>query len=168
MLDDLVRLEIAKEADISTCLDQEGHRDYAENGSTPDCWDKKIGVAGAYRKLHSEVELRQVRVPGAMTLSEKVRFIAKSKLPDADGLALSFPISSAIDGEINRLRQEGIQPATGTPSQAELQQIHEMPGSTGATILAERGIVVQKAEHEGRTYFRMIKLAPGSESLLST
>ena len=168
VLDDLVRLEIAKEEDISTCLDQEGHRDYADNGSTPGCWDKKTGVAGTYRKLHSEVELRQVQVPKEMTLSEKVRFIAKSKLPDADGLALSFPISSGIDGEILRLRQEGIQPATGTPSQAELQKIHEMPGSTGATILAERGIVVQKAEHEGRTYFRMIKLAPGSESLLST
>ena len=168
VLDDLVRLEIAKEADISTCLDQEGHRDYAENGSMPDCWDETIGVAGTYRMLHSEVELRQVRVPEAMTLSEKVRFIAKSKLPDADGLALSFPISSAIDGEINRLRQEGIQPATGTPSQAELRQIHEMPGSTGATILAERGIVVQRAEHEGRTYFRMIKLKLGSESSLGT
>ena len=168
VLDDLVRLEIAMEAGISTCLDREGHRDYAENGSTPDCWDEKIGVAGAYRKLHSELELRQVRVPEAMTLSEKVRFIAKSKLPDADGLAPSFPISSAIDGEINRLRQEGIQPATGTPSQAELRQIHEMPGSTGATILAERGIVVQKAEHEGRTYFRMMKLAPEPESSLNT
>ena len=109
-----------------------------------------------------------MRVPEEMTLSEKVRFIAKSKLPDADGLALSFPISSGIDGEINRLRQEGIQPATGTPSQAELRQIHEMPGSTGATILAKRGIVVRKAEHDGKTYFRMIKLAPGPESLIST
>ena len=168
VLDDLVRLEISKEAGISTCLDREGHRDYAENGSTPDCWDEKIGVAGTYRKLHSELELRQVRVPEEMTLSEKVRFIAKSKLSDADGLALSFPISSGIDGEINRLRQEGIQPATGTPSQAELRQIHEMPGSTGATILAKRGIVVRKAEHDGKTYFRMIKLALGPESLLST
>ena len=168
VLDDLVRLEIAKRADISTCLDQDGHRDYVNNGSAPGCWDKMRGAAGAYHKLHSEVELRQVQVPEEMTLSEKVRFIAESELPDADRLALSSTISSRIDGEINRLRQEGIQPATGTPSQDELQQIYERPDSIGASILTNRDIIVEQAEHEGRTYFRMIKLKPGAESSLST
>ena len=158
VLDDLVRLKIAKKADISTCLDQAGHRDYAQNGSTPSCWNKTTAGVGAYHKLHSEVELRQVRVPEEMTLSEKVCFASQSELPDADRPALSPAIRSSIDGEINRLRQEGIQPATGTPSQDELQQMYERPDSKGASILAERGIVVQKAEHEGITYFRMVKL----------
>ena len=168
VLDDLVRLEIAKKADISTCLDQEGHRDYAENGSTPDCWDKTTVVAGTYRMLHSEVELRQVQVPDAMTLCEKVCFIAESELPDAERLALSFATRTSIDGEINRLRHEGLQPATGTPSQGELQQIYERPDSIGASILADRGIVVRKATHEGRTYFRMMKLKHQSGPSLNT
>ena len=166
VLDDLVRLEIAKRAGISTCLDREGHRDYAENGSTPDCWDKTTVVTGVYRKLHSEVELRQVRVPEGMTLSEKVCFAAE--LPDTDRPALSSVIRTGIDGEINRLQQEGIQPAIGTPSQAELQQMYERPGSIGASILANQRIVVQKAEHEGRTYFRMIKSEDESGPSLST
>ena len=157
VLDDLVRLEIAKRAGISTCLDQDGHWDYANNGPTPSCWDKKTVVVGTYRKLHSEVELRQVQVPDEMTLSEKVRFIAESELTDADRLALSCAISSGIDAEINRLRQEGIQPAIGTPSQDELGQIYERPDSIGACLLTERGIVVQRAEHQGTTYFRMVK-----------
>ena len=168
VLDDLVRLEIAKEADISTCLDQDGHRDYANNRSTPNCWDKTTGAAGAYRKLHSELELRQVRVPKEMTLSEKVCFASQSELPDAERLALSFVTRLGIDGEMNRLRQEGIQPATGTPSQGELQKIYERPDSIGASILADRGIAVQRAEHQGKTYFRMIKVKPGPESSLST
>ena len=169
VLDDLVRLEIAKKADISTCLDQDGHRDYVNNGSTPSCWDKTTVAVGVYRKLHSEVELRQVRVPDAMTLSEKICFAAESELADADKPALaSFPIKSSIDGEINRLRQEGIQPATGTPSQGELRNIYEMPDSTGASILAERGIVVRKAEHQGKPYFRMMKLEHKSGSSLSS
>ena len=166
VLDDLVRLKIAKQADISTCLDQDGHRNYVENGSTPNCWDKKIGIAGGYRKLHSEVELRQVRMPEGMTLSEKVYFAAE--LPDADRPALSFAVRTSIDGEINRLQQKGIQPATGTPSQGELQQIYERPGSIGASILANRGIVVRKAEHQGRPYFRMVKWEHESGSSLST
>ena len=159
VLDDLVRLEIAKRAGISSCLDQDGHRDYAENGSTPSCWDwdKATGVAGTYRKLHSEVELRQVRVPKEMTLTEKVHFVSELELPAADRPFISFDIRTTIGGEINRLRQEGIQPATGTPSQDELQQMYEWPDSIGACILAERGIVVRKAEHDGRTYFRMVK-----------
>ena len=168
VLDDLVRLEIAKRAGISTCLDQDGHRDYAENGSTPDCWHKTTGGAGAYRKLHSEVELRQVRVPKKMTLTEKVLFVTELELPVADRPFLSFDIRTSIAGEINRLRQEGIQPAIGTPSQAELQQMYERPGSIGASILANQGIVVQRAEHEGRTYFRMMKLKHESGSSLST
>ena len=164
VLDDLVRLEIAKRAGISPCLDQDGHQDYVNNGSTPSCWNKKTGDAGAYHKLHSEVELRQVRVPEKMTLTEKIYFVAQSELPDADRLTFSTAIRSGIGGEINRLRQEGIQPATGTPSQNELQQIYERPDSKGASILADRGIVVRKVEHEGRTYFQMIKLEPGPES----
>ena len=168
VLDDLVRLEIAKRAGISPCLDQDGHRDYVNNGSTPSCWNKKTGDAGAYHKLHSEVELRQVRVPEKMTLTEKIYFVAVSEIPDADRLTFSTAIRSGIGGEINRLGQEGIQPATGTPSQDELQQMYERPDSKGASILAKRGIVVQKAEHEGRTYFRMVKLESGSGSSLST
>ena len=168
VLDDLVRLEIAKRAGISPCLDQDGHRDYVNNGSTPSCWNKKTGDAGAYHKLHSEVELRQVRVPEKMTLTEKIYFVAASELPDADRLTFSTAIRSGIGGEINRLRQEGIQPATGTPSQDELQQMYERPDSKGASILAKRGIVVQKAEHEGRTYFRMVKLESGSGPSLNT
>ena len=168
VLDDLVRLEIAKRAGISPCLDQDGHRYYVINGSTPSCWNKKTGDAGAYHKLHSEVELRQVRVPEKMTLTEKIYFVAVSEIPDADRLTFSTAIRSGIGGEINRLRQEGIQPATGTPSQDELQQMYERPDSKGASILAKRGIVVQKAEHEGRTYFRMVKLESGSGSSLST
>ena len=168
VLDDLVRLEIAKSADISTCLDQDGHRDYANNRSTPSCWDKTTGAAGTYRKLHSELELRQVRVPKEMTLSEKVCFASQSELPDAERLALSFVTRIGIDSEINRLQHEGIQPATGTPSQGELQQIYERPDSIGASILAERGIVVRKAEHEGNTYFRMMKLKHEPGSSLST
>ena len=168
VLDDLVRLEIAKQAGISTCLDQDGHRDYADNGSTPSCWDKTTVAFGAYRKLHTEAELRQVRVPDAMTLSEKVYFASQSELPDDDRLALSFVTRLGIDCEINRLQQEGIQPATGTPSQDELGQMYERPDSAGAYILNNRGIVVQRAEHEGRTYFRMIKSKDESGSSLST
>ena len=168
VLDDLVRLEIAKRAGISTCLDQDGHQDYAENGSTPDCWHKTTGGAGAYRKLHSEVELRQVRVPKKMTLTEKVLFVTELELPVADRPFLSFDIRTSINGEINRLRQEGIQPATGTPSQSELRNMYERPDSIGASILAKRGIVVRKAEHEGRTYFRMMKLEHESGPSLST
>ena len=164
VLDDLVRLEIAKRAGISPCLDQVGHQYYVINGSTPSCWNKMTGDAGAYHKLHSEVELRQVRVPEKMTLTEKIYFVAASEIPDADRLTFSTAIRSGIGGEINRLRQEGIQPATGTPSQNELGQMYERPDSKGASILAKRGIVVQKAEHEGRTYFQMIKLEPGPES----
>ena len=160
VLDDLVRLEIAKRAGISTCLDQNGHRDYAENGSTPGCWDwdKATRVVGTYRKLHSEVELRQVRVPKEMTLTEKVHFVSELELPATDRPLISFDIRTSIAGEINRLRQEGIQPATGTPSQGELQKMYERPDSIGACILNSRGIAVQKAEHDGRTYFRMVKL----------
>ena len=166
VLDDLVRLEIAKRAGISTCLDQNGHQDYADNGSPPSCWNKTTEGVCTYRKLHSEAELRQVRVPDEMTLSQKVRFVAESELPDADRLAHSFAIRSSIGSEINRLRQEGIQPATGTPSQDELQQMYEKPDSIGASILANPGIDVQRAEHEGRTYFRMEKSEDGP--LLST
>ena len=168
VLDDLIRLKIAKKADISTCLDQDGHRDYAKNGSTPSCWNKTTIAFGAYHKLHSEVELRQVRVPEKMTLTEKVCFAAESELPDADRPFLSFVIRTSINGEINRLRQEGIQPAIGTPSQGELQQMYERPGSIGASILANQGIVVQRTEHEGRTYFRMMKSRGGAESSPST
>ena len=168
VLDDLIRLEIAKQAGISACLDRDGHRYYVNNGSTPSCWDKAAGGVGAYRKLHSEVELRQMRVPEEMTLSEKVRFVAESELTDADRPALSLAIKSSIDAEINRLRQEGIQPATGTPSQDELQQMYEKPDSIGASILTARGIVVQQAEHDGRTYFRMVKSNHGAGSSLST
>ena len=109
-----------------------------------------------------------MRVPKEMTLSEKVCFASQSELPDAERLALSFVTRLGIDGEMNRLRQEGIQPATGTPSQGELQKIYERPDSIGASILADRGIAVQRAEHQGKTYFRMIKVKPGPESSLST
>ena len=153
VLDDLVRLKIAKLAGISPC--RSDHQDYVNYGSLPDCWDKTTGVAGTYRKLHGEGELRQVRVPENMTLYEKVCFAAE--LADEDRLTLSFVTSTGIESEINRLRKEGIQPATGTPSQDELEQIYQKPDSIGASILADRGIVVQQAEHDGRTYFRMMK-----------
>ena len=157
VLDDLIRLKIAERAGISHCYS--GHLDYVNDGSLPDCWDETTGIAGAYRKLHSEGELRQVRVPENMTLYEKVCFAAE--LPDEDRLALSVFTRTGIESEINRLRSEGIQPAIGTPSQDELQRIYERPDSIGATILTDRGIVVQQAEHEKRTYFRMIKSKEG-------
>ena len=155
VLDDLIRLKIAERAGISPCYS--GHLDYVNDGSAPDCWDETTGVAGTYRKLHSEGELRQVRVPENMTLYEKVCFAAE--LPDEDRLAL--PVRTGIESEINRLRKEGIQPVTGTPSQDELQQMYERPDSIGAAILADRGIVVQQAEHDGRTYYRMMKFEDG-------
>ena len=153
VLDDLIRLKIAERAGISPCHSE--HQDYVNDGAPPDCWDKTTGIAGAYRKLHSEGELRQVRVPEKMPLYEKVCFAAE--MPDEDRLALPIFTRTGIESEINRLRKEGIQPAIGTPSQDELQQMYERPDSIGATILADRGIVVQQAEHEGKTYFRMME-----------
>ena len=155
VLDDLVRLKIARKAGIGAC-----HNEHQTGWSLSDCWDETTGVAGTYRKLHSEGELRQVRVPENMTLCEKVCFVAE--LPDEDRLALSFITGTGIENEIHRLRQKGIQPATGTPSQDELEQLYERPHSLGGSILADRGIVVQKAEHEGRAYFRMMKSEDGS------
>ena len=152
VLDDLIRLKIAERAGISPCYS--GHLDYVNDGSLPDCWDETTGIAGTYRKLHSEGELRQVRVPENMTLYEKVCFAAE--LPDEDRLALPVITRTGIESEINRLRKEGIQPATGTPSQDELQQMYERPDSIGVAILADRGIVLQQAEHDERTYYRMM------------
>ena len=153
VLDDLVRLEIAKRAGISPCLDQDGHRDYVNKGSTPSCWNKKTGDAGAYHKLHSEVELRQVRVPEKMTLTEKIYFVAASELPDADRLTFSTPIRSGIGSEINRLRQEGIQPATGTPSQNELQQMYERPDSKGLPFWLSGVLLCKRQNTKGEPIF---------------
>lgn len=156
VLDDLVRLAIAQKAGISSCANK--HLKRKLDGSTPpDCWDKTTGVAGTYRKLHSEGELRQVRVPDGMTLGEKICFAAASELPCSDRMALFYVTGRGIDNEIARLRRDGIKPATGTPSQYELEQMYENPGSLGRQILADRSIVVQQAEHDGRTYYRMTK-----------
>lgn len=154
VLDDLVRLAIAQKAGISSCANQHMERKPDES-TPPDCWDETTGVAGTYRKLHSEGELRQVRVPDGMTLGEKICFAAASELPCSDRLALSYVTDCAIDNEIARLRRDGIKPATGTPSQYELEQMYQNPGSPGRQILADRSLVVQQAEHDGRTYYRM-------------
>ena len=154
VLDDLVRLAIAQKAGISPCVN--GHKEYKHDWSSlPDCWDKTTGVAGAYRKQHSEGELRQVCVPDGMTLGEKICFAAASELPCSDRLALSCVTSCGIENEIARLQRDGIKPATGTPSQYELKQMYEKPDSVGRQILADRSIVVQQAEHDGRAHYRM-------------
>ena len=154
VLDDLVRLAIAQKAGISSCANKHMERQLDES-TPPDCWDATTGVAGTYRKLHSEGELRQVRVPDGMTLGEKICFAAASELPYSDRLALFYHTGCAIEDEIARLRRDGINPATGTPSQFELEQMYENPDSLGRQILADRGVVVQQAEHDGKTHYRM-------------
>lgn len=152
VLDDLVRLTIAEKAGIDICLD--GHQEYARNkAAQPDCWDKTTGVAGTYRKLHSEQELRQVRLPGEMTLGEKICFAAP--VHRNDRVDLSPAASHGIHLEIARLQSEGIYPQTGTPSQAELKQIYQRPDCVGATVLSDQGMTVVTGEHEGRIYYRM-------------
>ena len=160
VLDDLVRLAIAEKAGIDICLD--GHQEYARNkASLPDCWDKTTGVAGAYRKLHSEQELRQVRLPGEMTLGEKICFAAPPQLHLNDRVDLSPAVSHGIHSEIARLQSEGIYPQTGTPSQSDLKQIYQHPDCVGATVLGDQGIAVVTREHEEEIYYHMAKPSTG-------
>ncbi|WP_257295994.1 hypothetical protein, partial [Endozoicomonas sp. YOMI1] len=149
-LDDLVRLVIAKKAGVQPCFAE--HPKHKDSTGAPDCWDPGIGFAGAYRKLHNEQELRQVRLP-AMTLKEKMTVVAE-ELPGLESL-LSSATDDGIQSEIRRLQQKGILPAIGTPRQSELEQILKQPRCVGARILNKRGLAVAPVDHEGRIFYRM-------------
>ncbi|MBO9480685.1 hypothetical protein [Salinisphaera sp. G21_0] len=151
-LDDLVRLVIAQKAGVQPCFAE--HSRHKDSTPAPDCWDPGIGFAGAYRKLHSEQELWQVRLP-TMTLKEKIIVVAE-ELPSLETKWLSSATDRALKAEIRRLQQKGILPAIGTPRQSELEQILKQPDCVGAKILNERELAVVADDHEGRTLYRMV------------
>ncbi|WP_422489267.1 hypothetical protein [Endozoicomonas sp. ALE010] len=151
-LDDLVRLVIAQKAGVQPCFAE--HSRHKDSTRAPDCWDPGIGFAGAYRKLHNEQELRQVRLP-TMTLKEKVIVVAE-ELPSLETKWLSSATGRAFKAEIRRLQQKGILPAIGTPRQSELEQILKQPDCVGAKILNERELAVVADDHEGRVFYRMV------------
>ena len=157
-LDDLVRLAVAEKAGIMPCLND--HPKRSDNPPMPDCWDPQTGLAGTYRKLHDELELRQVELPENMTLTEKI-VVAADALNSEHKIGLettswlSPDTRNNVQSEIARLQQNGIRPAIGTPPQSELERIFHQPECTGARILNERGLTVVSTEHEGRIVYRM-------------
>ncbi|WP_257293735.1 hypothetical protein, partial [Endozoicomonas sp. YOMI1] len=158
-LDNLVRLAIAQKAGVQPCFaEHPRHKarhkaSHKDSAGAPDCWDPGIGFAGAYRKLHSEQELRQVQLP-AMTLKEKIIIVAE-ELPGIESL-LSSATGKGIRSEIGRLQRKGILPAIGTPRQSELEQIFKQPDCVGARILNKRELAVVPVEYEGGIYYRMV------------
>ena len=132
----------------------------------PDCWDPQTGLAGAYRKLHNELELRQVELPENMTLTEKIVTAADALNSEHKiGLEITSWLSPAtrnsVQSEIAQLQQNGIRPAIGTPPQSELEKIFRQPECPGARILNERGLAMVSTEHEGRTVYRMTPKCTG-------
>ena len=150
-LNDLVRFVIAGKAGVSACFTKHYRR--RRNFGLPDCWDSGVGSGGAYRKLHNEGELRQIRLPEAMTLAEKIIVAA-----DKPGLEryLSSATRDALKTEAVRLQQEGILPAVGTPTQYDLEHMLRHPDSPGARLLNKRGYTVRSFAHEGKTLYRMV------------
>ncbi|MGO0307854.1 hypothetical protein ACTL6P_14835 [Endozoicomonas acroporae] len=149
-LDDLVRFVIAEKAGISACFAEHPR---PEDSRLPDCWDPGIGSGGAYRSLHNEEELRQIKLPEAMTLADKIIVAA-----DQPGLEdrISAGIPDALQAEALRLQHEAILPAVGTPTQSELEQMLLQPDSPGARLLNERGYIVKSRTHEGRVFYQMV------------
>ncbi|WP_422472239.1 hypothetical protein [Endozoicomonas sp. ALB032] len=125
-IDDNVRRKIAKQAGIITCSDPSHQTCKA---------DQNKGIT--YGIHNSWYDLRQVRVPAAMTLLEKMQF-------EHDPSLLSPATLQAIEEEVQRLKSEGIRMNTGTLTQETLDS------EKAQEVLEDRGIAVVS---EQRRYF---------------
>ncbi|WP_422462175.1 hypothetical protein [Endozoicomonas sp. ALB115] len=150
-LNDLVRFAIAEKAGISPCFTK--HHRRSTDHQPPGCWDPDTGSGGAYRRLHNEGELRQVRLPEAMTLAEKMIVVANQ--PGLEKL-MSADIRDALETETIRLQQKAILPSVGTLEQSELEQMLRQPDSPGARLLSERGYSVKSSVHDGKIFYQMM------------
>ncbi|WOG29125.1 hypothetical protein [Endozoicomonas sp. 8E] len=125
-IDDNVRRKIAKKAGIITCSDP-SHKTCKA--------DQNKGIT--YGIHNSWYDLRQVRIPAAMTLLEKMQF-------EHDPSLLSPATQQAIEEEVQRLKSEGIRMNTGTLTQETLDS------EEAQKVLEDRGIAVVS---EKRHYF---------------
>ncbi|WP_448218110.1 hypothetical protein [Endozoicomonas sp. 2B-B] len=125
-IDDNVRRKIARKAGIITCSDPSHQTCKA---------DQNKGIT--YGIHNSWYDLRQVRVPTAMTLLEKMQF-------EHDPSLLSPATLQAIEEEVQRLKSEGIRMNTGTLTQETLDS------EKAQEVLEDRGIAVVS---EQRRYF---------------
>ncbi|WP_422472235.1 hypothetical protein [Endozoicomonas sp. ALB032] len=125
-IDDNVRRKIAKQAGIITCSDPSHQTCKA---------DQNKGIT--YGIHNSWYDLRQVRVPAAMTLLEKMQF-------EHDPSLLSPATLQAIEEEVQRLKSEGIRMNTGTLTRETLDS------EKAQEVLEDRAIAVVS---EQRHYF---------------
>ncbi|WP_448218112.1 hypothetical protein [Endozoicomonas sp. 2B-B] len=125
-IDDNVRRKIAKMAGIITCSDP-NHKACKS--------DQNKGIT--YGIHNSWYDLRQVAIPAAMTLLEKMQF-------EHDPSLLSPATLQAIEEEVQRLKSEGIRMNTGTLTQETLDS------EEAQKVLEDRGIAVVS---EKRHYF---------------
>ncbi|WOG29126.1 hypothetical protein [Endozoicomonas sp. 8E] len=130
-IDDNVRRKIAKQAGIITCSDP-SHKTCKA--------DQNKGIT--YGIHNSWYDLRQVRVPAAMTLLEKMQF-------EHDPSLLSPATLQAIEEEVQRLKSEGIRMNTGTLTQETLDS------EKAQKVLEDRGITVisEQRRHFGADGF---------------
>ncbi|MBO9497472.1 hypothetical protein J7438_25795, partial [Thalassotalea sp. G20_0] len=150
-LNDLVRFIIARKAEFTAHFTENVPRSH-DNFRLPDYPDPDVDFGGAYRSLHNEEELRQIRLPETMTLAEKIIAVAEQRKLEK---FIAPATSAALQTETNRLQQEGIHPTSGTPSQSELQRMFKHPGTADARLLSERGYEVRSSLIEGKTFYRM-------------
>ncbi|WP_257293851.1 hypothetical protein [Endozoicomonas sp. YOMI1] len=162
-LNDLVRFIIARKANVTAHFPEYSPRSH-ENSWLPDYQDPDIDFSGAYRSLHNEEELRQIRLPEAMTLAEKIIAVAEQRKLEK---FIAPATSEALKTETMRLHQEGILPTSGTPSQLELQRMFRHPDTADARLLSERGYGVKFSLHEGKTCYHMTPKPKRSHSELA-
>ncbi|WOG29128.1 hypothetical protein [Endozoicomonas sp. 8E] len=125
-IDDNVRRKMAQLAGIIVCSDP-GHQACKA--------DQSKGIT--YGIHNSWYDLRQVTIPAAMTLLEKMQY-------EHDPSLLSPATQQAIEQEVQRLKSEGIRMNTGTLTQKTLDS------EKAREVLRERGINVFS---EPRPYF---------------
>ena len=111
-LDDNVRRAIARKAGFTTC--QADHSKKTVNKSLQASCLIIDEDRQALNAIHSESELRQVRLPG-MSVLDKLRF--EQEFTDC----LEPEAKAQVESEVKRLREQGIQPALGTLTQETLK-----------------------------------------------
>lgn len=113
-LDDNVRRAMARMAGLSTCQADHSREALEKNHRKASCLTTRQDRQ-SLSAIHSESELRQVRLPEQMTVLEKLLFEQRG------GDCLNPEMRNKVESEVTRLRLHAIQPPLGTLTQDTLQ-----------------------------------------------
>ena len=149
-LDDNVRRALARAAGLFTCQASHEKQDSLYRTRTrADCLREK-NDREYLAAIHSEFELRQVRLPEGMTVLQKLMFEHSGSSLNG----LSEEQQKEVLNEIGRLQQQGIQPPLGTLTQEVLaspQARKRLREDYGLDVVSERRVYGR--DEEGRACY---------------